>query len=182
MLTFLVKTLIDFSIMMLLLRIWMQWTHCDFYNPFSQCIIKITQPVIGILRQIIPSRGALDTASLLLVFILAMIKFPLLTVLEMRVIFIDSSYLLIGLLAMIKAIGELIFWVVIIRSLLSWVSQGHSPIDMIFYQLSESLMHPMRCIFPPMGGIDFSAMIVILILYILNYLSMDLFPEIMSHL
>lgn len=29
-----------------------------------------------------------------------------------------------------------------------------------------------------MGGIDFSAMVVILILYLINYLGMDLFGEI----
>jgi len=65
-LTFLVTTLIDLYIMVLLLRIWMQWVHCDFYNPFSQFIVKITQPVIAPLRRIIPSLGPIDTASLLL--------------------------------------------------------------------------------------------------------------------
>lgn len=35
-LTFLVKTVIDLYVMVLLLRIWMQWTRTDFYNPFAQ--------------------------------------------------------------------------------------------------------------------------------------------------
>lgn len=177
-LTFLVKTLIDLYIMVLLLRIWMQWTRCDFYNPFSQFIVKITQPVIGPLRRVIPALGPLDSASLLLAFILAMIKFPLLMLIEMHVLILDPIYLLVGLLALLKAAGELVFWVVIIRSLLSWVSQGRSPMDVVLYQLSEPLMYPIRRILPAMGGIDFSAMVVILILYALNYLGMDLFPGI----
>ena len=41
-LTFLVKTVIDLYVMVLLLRIWMQWTRTDFYNPFSQFVVKIT--------------------------------------------------------------------------------------------------------------------------------------------
>ena len=39
-------------------------------------------------------------------------------------------------------------------------------------------MAPIRRILPAMGGIDFSAMVVILILYLINYLGMDLFGEI----
>ncbi|MGL9774562.1 MAG: YggT family protein [Sodalis sp. (in: enterobacteria)] len=177
-LTFLVKTLIDLYIMVVLLRIWMQWTRCDFYNSFSQFIVKITQPVIGPRRRLIPAVGLLDTASLLLAFILVMVKFPLLTLIEMHVLILDPIYLLVGLLALLKAAGELVFWVVIIRSLLSWVSQERSPMDVVLYQLSEPLMYPIRRILPAMGGIDFSAMIVILILYALNYLGMDLFPGI----
>ncbi|SYL11187.1 integral membrane protein YggT [Klebsiella pneumoniae] len=41
-------------------------------------------------------------------------------------------------------------------------------------QLTEPLMSPFRRIIPPMGGIDFSAMIVIFILYALGYLYNDI--------
>ncbi|MCR3755395.1 MAG: putative protein YggT [Sodalis sp. Psp] len=177
-LTFLVKTLIDLYTMLLLLRIWMQWSRCDFYNPFSQFIIKVTQPIVSLMHQIMPETGSLDSASLLLAFILAMIKFPLLTLVEMRVLTLDPIYLLVGLLALLKAAGELVFWVVIIRSLFSWVSQGRSPMDIVLYHLSEPLMFPIRRILPTMGGVDFSAMILVLILYALNYLGMNLFPGI----
>ncbi|WP_406705178.1 YggT family protein [Sodalis sp.] len=176
--TALFKTLIDLYIMVLLLRIWMQWTRCDFYNPFSQLIVKITQPVIGPLRRVIPALGPLDSASLLLALILAMIRFPLLMLIEVHVLILDPIFLLVGLLALLKAAGELVFWVVIIRSLLSWVSQGRSPMDVVLYQLTEPLMYPIRRFLPAMGGIDFSAMVVILILYALNYLGMSLFPGI----
>ncbi|NDL64220.1 YggT family protein [Acerihabitans arboris] len=175
-LTFLVKTLFDFYIMVLLLRIWMQWTRCDFYNPFSQFIVKITQPVIKPLRRVIPSMGPIDTASLLLAFILATLKFPLEMLIQLGGVSPDPLYLLVGLLTLVKSAGQLIFWVIIIRSLMSWVSQGRSPMDQVLYQLSEPLMAPVRRIIPAMGGIDFSAMVVILILYVFNYLGMDLFP------
>ncbi|HEY0211036.1 YggT family protein [Acerihabitans sp.] len=175
-LTFLVKTLFDFYIMVLLLRIWMQWTRCDFYNPFSQFIVKITQPVIKPMRRVIPSLGPIDTASLLLAFILATLKFPLEMLIQLGGVTPDPLYLLVGLLTLIKSAGQLIFWVIIIRSLMSWISQGRSPMDQVLYQLSEPLMAPVRRIIPAMGGIDFSAMVVILILYLFNYMGMDLFP------
>ncbi|TCL04621.1 MULTISPECIES: YggT family protein [Sodalis] len=174
-LTFLVTTVIDLYIMVLLLRIWMQWVRCDFYNPFSQFIVKITQPIIGPLRRIIPSLGPIDSASLLLAYILATLKFPLLMLIQAGALAVDPLNLLVGLLTLLKAAGQLVFWVIIIRSLMSWVSQGRSPMDYVLFQLSEPLMAPIRRIIPAMGGIDFSAMVVILILYLLNYLGMDLF-------
>lgn len=58
-LTFLLSTVIELYTMVLLLRVWMQWARCDFYNPFSQFVVKITQPIIGPLRRIIPPMGRL---------------------------------------------------------------------------------------------------------------------------
>ena len=37
-LTFLLSTVIELYTMVLLLRIWMQWAHCDFYNPRSDSV------------------------------------------------------------------------------------------------------------------------------------------------
>ena len=164
-LTFLAKTIIELYVMVLLLRIWMQWSRCDFYNPFSQFIVRITQPIIGPLRRVIPSLGPVDTASLLVAFILTTLKFPLLLLIQAGVISLDPVNLLVGLLSLLKAAGSLIFWVIIVRSLMSWVSQGRSPIEYVLMQLTEPMMAPIRRIIPAMGGIDFSAMGVILILY-----------------
>ena len=175
-LTFLVKTLIELYVMVLLIRIWMQWSRCDFYNPFAQFIVKITQPIVGPLRRIIPSIGPIDTASLLVAFILTILKYLVLLLIQVGALSLDPMNLLVGLLSLLKSAGTLVFWVIIIRSLMSWISQGRSPIEYVLMQLTEPMMAPIRRVLPAMGGIDFSAMIVILILYALNYLGMDLFP------
>ncbi|NHX34264.1 YggT family protein, partial [Escherichia coli] len=44
----------------------------------------------------------------------------------------------------------------------------------LLYQLTEPLMAPIRRIIPAMGGLDFSAMIVMFILIALNYLRVDI--------
>ncbi|WKX27122.1 YggT family protein [Tatumella ptyseos] len=176
-LTFLVKTFIELYVLVLLLRIWMQWARCDFYNPLAQFVVKLTQPIIGPLRRIIPAIGPIDGASLLLAFILTTLKYPLLVAINNGGFSLSLSLLLVGVLSLLKAAGNLVFWVILIRSIMSWVSQGRSPVDYVLYQLTEPLMAPIRRWLPAMGGIDFSAMIVILILYALNYLGMDLFPN-----
>lgn len=175
-LTFLVKTLIELYVMVLLIRTWMQWARCDFYNPFAQFVVKVTQPVIGPMRKVIPSLGPIDTSSLLLAFILTTLKYPVLLLIQVGALSLDPMNLLVGLLSLLKAAGTMVFWVIIARSLMSWISQGRSPIEYVLIQMTEPLMAPIRRFLPAMGGIDFSAMIVILILYALNYLGMDLFP------
>jgi len=176
-LTFLVKTFIDLYVMVLLLRIWMQWARTDFYNPFSQFVVKITQPVIKPLRRIIPPMGPIDSASLLLAFLLMTIKFPLFLLIQSGGLSLSPYNLLFGLIALVKSAGYLVFWLVIIRSLMSWISQGRGPMDFLLMQLTEPLMSPIRRVLPAMGGIDFSAMVIILILYMLNYLGMDMLGE-----
>ena len=175
-LTFLVKTLVDLYVMVLLLRIWMQWARTDFYNPFSQFVVKITQPVVGPLRRVVPSLGPVDSASLLLAFLLMTIKYPLLLLIRGG-ISLSPYNLLFGLISVLKSAGYLVFWMIIIRSIMSWVSRGSGPMDYVLMQLTEPLMAPIRRVIPAMGGIDFSAMVVVLILYMLNYLGMDLFGQ-----
>lgn len=174
-LTFLAKTVIDLYVMVLLLRIWMQWVHSDFYNPLSQFVVKITQPIVGPLRRVVPSLGPIDSASLLLTYLLVAIKYPLLSLIGQGFLSLSIDHLFFGLIGLVKAVGHLIFWVMIIRALMSWISQGRSPVDYLLLQLTEPLMAPIRRILPAMGGIDFSAMVVIFILYLLNSLAMETF-------
>ncbi|WP_435946216.1 YggT family protein [Dryocola sp. BD586] len=164
MLTFLISTVIELYVMVLLLRIWMQWARTDFYNPFSQFVVKATQPVISPLRRVIPSMGPLDTSSLLIAYVLCLVKAM---VLFQAVSFAPIIWIA-ALLVLLKTAGLLFFWVMIIRALMSWVSQGRSPVEFVLMQLTEPFMAPIRRILPAMGGIDFSGMIVILALYALN--------------
>lgn len=176
--TFLVKTIIDLYAMILLLRVWMQWARTDFYNPLAQFVVRLTQPIIGPLRRVLPSLGPIDTASLLVAFILMTIKYPLLLLIQSGEITFTVYNLLFGLISLVKTAGYLVFWAIIVRAIMSWVSQGRSPLEYVLHQLTEPLMGPVRRIIPAMGGLDFSAMVVILILYLLNYLGMDWFGPI----
>lgn len=46
-LSFLINTLFDLYIMVVILRIWLQAARADFYNPFSQFIVKRPNPWSG---------------------------------------------------------------------------------------------------------------------------------------
>ena len=163
-LTFLLSTVIELYTMALLLRVWMQWARVDFYNPFSQFVVKITQPVVGPLRRIIPAMGPIDSASVLVAFILSVIK----AIVLFMVITFQPIIWIAAVLILIKTVGLLIFWVLLVMAIMSWVSQGRSPVEYALMQLAEPLLRPIRNLLPSMGGIDFSPMILVLLLYVIN--------------
>lgn len=160
----LLSLLIQAYTMVLLLRIWMQWARCDFYNPFSQFIVKITQPLVGPLRRILPSMGPIDSASLLIALVLCAVKVFLNPYVTMNGAFIALAAVLI----ILKTVGSLIFWVLLAMAIMSWVSQGRSPVEYVLLQLTEPLLRPIRRLLPSMGGIDFSPMILVLLMYVIN--------------
>lgn len=174
---FLTKTVIDLYVMLLLLRIWMRCVNSDCYNPFTQSIAKLTQPIIGPLENILPSLGPIESASLLFAFLLMTIKYPLLLLIQGGELVLSPYNLLFGVISLCKAAGHLIFWVIIIQALISWISQGRSAMDYLLYQLSDPIITRIRRFVPLIGSIDFSPMIVILFLYLINYLGIDLLGE-----
>ncbi|CAH0527021.1 YggT family protein [Vibrio hippocampi] len=172
--SFLVSTLFDLYIMVVILRIWLQAARADFYNPFSQFIVKSTQPIVGPLRRVIPSIGSIDVATLLFAYVLCVGKFVALFLIASGGSFTFSAdFLFFGLLSLLKAAGGLLFWVLLIRAILSWVSQGRSPIEYVFHQLTEPMLAPIRRILPAMGGFDLSVLVLFIVLQFANFLMGD---------
>jgi len=174
-LSFLVSTVFDLYLMVVILRLWLQLARADFYNPFSQFIVKATHPIVGPLRRIIPSFGRFDTASLLLAMVVVAVKFLLLSVIAGAAINIPSI-LLISVVSVVKKAGMLLFWMLILRAILSWVSQGNNPIEMVMGQLTEPLLAPIRRMLPQMGGLDLSLLVMMIILNFLNILLAQYVP------
>jgi len=71
---------------------------------------------------------------------------------------------LINAIAQILDIGLTIyFWILIVRSLISWVNPDpYSPIVRFLYQATEPVLGRIRRFLPVMGGLDLSPIIAIL--------------------
>ena len=63
---FLVQTLFSLYIGAVLIRFLLALSRANFYNPLSQFLVKITNPVLVPLRRLIPAIGKLDTAAIVL--------------------------------------------------------------------------------------------------------------------
>ncbi len=168
-LNFLIHTVFTLYLMVVLLRFWLQLVRADFYNPFSQFIVKVTNPIVLPLRKVIPSLGKLDTATLLLAYLLATAKFIVLQLVFSSSIQVGPSFILGGILLM-KETLNLIFWVLLIRAIMSWFSQGRNPMEYVFQQLTEPFLAPIRRILPPMGGLDLSVLVALIALKFIEIL------------
>ncbi len=166
---FLIDTAFNLYLMVVLLRIWLQLARADFYNPFSQFIVKATNPLVLPLRRVIPSIGRLDTASLLIAYAVGLVKLIILQLVFVGQVLFPAS-LLWGLIVVVKQIFSLLFFILIIRALLSWFSQGRSPIEHVMHQLTEPLLKPVRRIIPPIGGLDLSVLVVLVALQFISIL------------
>lgn len=169
-------TLINFYSLILVLRVWLRLANVDYYNPLSQFVVKLTAPIIAPLHKIFPTVKNLETASLMLIFLLGSAKFLFLALafndeIELQPI----GALLLGALSLIKNIGVAIFYVLIASAISSWFNRGNNAIFYALYQLNEPLLHPIRRFLPTLGAIDFSPMVIMFILLFLNRFFMDLF-------
>ncbi|NUF49896.1 YggT family protein [Gilliamella sp. ESL0250] len=172
---FLGKTILTLCLYILILRLWMQTARVNFYNPFTQFIVKITQPIISPLRKVIPSIKRMDTATWVLLYFVAVMKIVFIYYYGMMNKPIWSyEYLLYAIAAIVHAFGYLLFWLLLFRAISSWVSRGQSGADELLAQLTEPLISPIRRIVPPIGMIDISFMIFVFILMFLNMFAIDI--------
>ena len=172
---FLISTIFNLYLMVVLLRFWLQLSKADFYNPMSQFVVKATHPIIGPMRRVIPSIGAIDVATLVLALIVAMGKYLALSLLLGGNIN-PIGMIILGALSVLKEFLTLVFWVLILRAILSWVSQGSSPVEYVLQQLTEPFLAPIRRILPPMGGLDLSVLVAIIGLKFIELLLADFLP------
>lgn len=172
---FLIDTAFSLYLMVVILRLWLQLVRADFYNPFSQFVVKATNPLVLPLRRLIPSLGSLDTATLLLAYAIMLAKLVTLQLLQSGQVLLVPS-LLFSLIFLVKEILTLLFWILVIRALLSWFSQGRSPVEYVMHQLTEPLLRPVRRILPPLGGLDLSVLVVLIGLQFVNILFSSWFP------
>ena len=166
-LTFLIHTLFTLYIGAIIIRTILAMTRADFYNPISQFLVTITNPLLIPLRKVIPSIGKIDTASWVLIFGLKALEIFLLF--YIKGIQANPQTLVIAtIFQVIIMIVSIFLYAVIIRAILSWFAMGNmgpNPLPSILHSITEPLLGPARKIIPPIGMFDLSAMIVILVLY-----------------
>ena len=75
------STVTGIYLLAVLLRFLLQVAKADFYNPVSQAVIKITDPMIRVLRTVIPGYKGIDFSSLVLAFVIEAVAICVLIIL-----------------------------------------------------------------------------------------------------
>ena len=164
---FLIDTLFYFYTLLLMLRLLLQWVRADFYNPMSQFIVKVTSPVVVPLRRLIPGIGGLDIATLILVLAFTCIKILLISLImgaPFNVIWLVFSAIVETFILLL----DIFLYSIFILAILSWINPDpYHPVAALLRSLSKPVMKPLQQRIPPVGGLDISPLIaIILILFI----------------
>jgi len=166
---YLVQTFLSVYLVAMLLRFLLQLVRADFYNPISQFLVKVTNPLVIPLRRVIPGLGGLDLASLLLAVLLQMAGIALLLLINGLPLPGMIILLLWSVLGVIGLLVNIYFFALLGMIILSWVAAGsRHPAIYLLYQITEPVMAPFRKALPPMGGMDFSPILVFILINIIQ--------------
>ena len=149
--------------LLFLVRFLLQASGADFYNPISKAVIKGSDPLAAPLRKLLPSIGKFDLAALLLALVMGVVFVALISMGRLTI----SQYAIFGIVRTLSVLVDFYWWSMLIIVIASFVSQGNShPGLSLLDQLVDPLIRPIRSILPSMGPLDFSPMVVILMLSI----------------
>jgi len=161
---FIVKTLAQLYLLLLLLRFWLPIMRADFRNPIANGILRITSPLVIPVRRIIPPIGRLDTSTILVAYILEYLL--ILALLALRGLRVETLPIAITAILELAILSlNLFFFVILIKIILSWVApQNYNPMTVLLNTMAEPVLRPFRRIVPAVGGFDVSPIFAIVLL------------------
>lgn len=157
---FLIQTFASLYIILILLRFLMQASRVNFYNPICQAIVKLTDPPIKPLKRLLPAFRGVDFASLVVALFAQIIAVCLIQMLRGYVPF-HPTYIAWSMVGLASTILDIYFFSLIVMVIASWIApQANHPAMELVMQLTEPLCAPARKLLPPMGGLDFSIILI----------------------
>lgn len=175
-----VSILIGLYLAAILLRFLLQIARADFYNPMSQAVVRITDPMVRVFRSFIPGYKGIDFSSLVLALIVEAVAICVLILLygqSIPSIGFVVTYAVFGVLYFIIVIY---YYAIIASIIMSFVmlfsgNMNPHPLLQLIWQLTEPVMGPVRKVIPPMGGLDFSPIFIFIAIRLIQNLLIQSF-------
>jgi YggT family protein len=181
-LAFIVSTIFDVVCFLFLARFLLQACRADFYNPISQGVVKATDPFLKPLRLLVPAYRNLDLAAFIAAWLFKIVGIAL--TLAVKSQFLPGVLTLFGygLFELLRLLLTIYWFALIIVIVLSFVAPGsYHPAAVLLHQITEPILAPARKLIPPLGGLDFSPILVFMILILLrDYLLPAVFTALLS--
>ncbi|STQ89117.1 YggT family protein [Iodobacter fluviatilis] len=163
---FLIRNLSEFFILLLLARFFLQAARIPFKHPLTQFVLSLTNWAVIPVRRILPPFRGLDSASLMLAWLVALLMHAVLLALspwpfDFTAPFSLFSLALAALLEICKMSLYLLFATVIGQALMSWLAP-YNPLMPILTALTAPFLRPLHRFIPPIGGVDITPLVLIL--------------------
>ena len=162
---------------LLMLRFLFQLVRADFYNPLSQAVVKLTGPPLKLLRRVIPGYAGVDWPCVVLLILIQGLEIFLLSLMATGQPPNISALLVFSVANLLQLCAYMYLFFILIVVVISWINPGaYNPITVLLYQLTDPLLRIARRRLPDLGGLDFSPMLVMLVIFLfLNLVVTPLF-------
>ncbi|MBV1959375.1 MAG: YggT family protein [Pseudomonadales bacterium] len=166
---YLVQTLFNLYLMAIVMRFVLQLVRADFYNPISQFIVKVTDPLLKPLRRFIPGYGGIDIASIVLALLVQVVGIYLILLILGAGIPNPLQPLLWSIVGFVSLLLNIAFFAMIIMIILSWVApNSRNPAVDLLRQITDPILRPVQKLIPPIGGLDLSPIFVFIAINLLE--------------
>ena len=166
---FVLDALFHLFILAALVRFWMQAFRASARNPIAQFTMALTDWAVKPLRRVIPGLLNLDWASLVVAFAFEFLLQFLLLLLVLGASPNLEALSVLLFFAFVKLIRLSIYvfmGAIIIQAVLSWVNPHH-PVAPFFQALTRPFMKPFQRAIPPIGGVDITPVLVLILLQLI---------------
>ena len=164
-LIFIIQTIAQLFLFVMLLRFWLPVLRADFRNPIAQGILRLTSPLVVPIRRVIPPLGRLDTATVVIAFAIQYLTiFVILKINEYS--FPIAPIAITALVDLLLSSLQLFKFAIFIFVILSWVAPGtYNPATAFIGALVQPVLQPIRRLIPPIGMLDLSALFALITLH-----------------
>ena len=159
---FVLNTLLTLVVVVFLLRLLMPIVRADFRNPIGEAVLKVTNPLVLPLRRVIRPGRRFDIASLVALLLVQFVKTVLLLLVRGAPVRPDTV-IFAGLFGLLITVIQFYLFAVLIYALMSWF-RGAGDAERILGRLCDPLLAPIRRVIPPLGGLDLSALFLMIAL------------------
>lgn len=161
---FLIDTLLTLFLWAFVLRFYLNLVRAPFGNPVGQFVKAMTGFAVSPLRRILRAWRNFDGASLLLALITALLleaSLYWLTGVPLTAASIPAL-LLLAVAHILRICIYILMIAVVVQAVMSWFAPYH-PINGIAMSLSAPVLQRVQRLVPPIGGIDLSPMVVLIV-------------------
>ena len=165
-----VQPLFSLAMLLIAVRFLAQLCGVSGYNPISMTLRRVTNVIVLPLSRLLPSGNRFSPGALVALILIQVVFIALMFTLEGRLDAFNVLHALIwAAIGCASLLVNIIFYSVIAMIVVSFLApQSSNPAVEFIWELTEPVMAPLRRILPPMGGLDFSPIILFIALNVIR--------------
>ena len=162
---FLVDTVVAFFVFLLLAHFHLHWLRVPFRNPLGEFVLATTSWCVVPARRVIPSLAGLDLSTLLLAWALQALGLWI----QAAIVGAEPGVAALAALAAVDLLRYSLYilvFAIIVQVVFSWLNP-YAPFAPMFDMVTRPFLRPLRRFVPPIGSIDLTPLVLLVIVQVL---------------